>query len=128
MCYKIIINYYFIFIIIITFYRHQKVSKYCLMSILAISLSKIKKRIKYNKKKEIKTANHDIELIQDLLNEFNPNIKISNKKTYSLIGDKGYKTDKKYIIQKEKISICVKIEFEISLKFYFSTYNTKKSK
>lgn len=75
--------------------------------ILSVSLSKSKKKkIKYNKKeKEIKTANHDIELIQDLLNEFNPNIKISNDNKYSLIGDKAYKTDKDYYIKKEKITI-----------------------
>ena len=53
--------------------------------ILSVSLSKSKKKkIKYNKKeKEIKTANHDIELIQDLLNECNPSIKISNDNKYS---------------------------------------------
>ena len=75
--------------------------------ILSVSLSKSKKKkIKYNKKeKEIKTANHDIELIQDLLNECNPSIKISNDNKYSLIGDKGYKTDKNYYIKKEEITI-----------------------
>ena len=73
--------------------------------ILSVSLSKSKKKkIKYNKK-EIKTANHDIELIQDLLNECNPSIKISDDKKYSLIGDKGYKTGKNYYIQKEEITI-----------------------
>ena len=75
--------------------------------ILSVSLSKSKKKkIKYNKKeKEIKTANHDIELMQDLLNECNPSIKISDDNKYSLIGDKGYKTDKNYYIQKEEITI-----------------------
>ena len=74
--------------------------------IYSISLSKAKKKkIKYNNENiEIKTANHDVELIQKALDETNPNIKIYNDiKKYNLIGDKGYKTDKNFNIQKEKI-------------------------
>lgn len=75
--------------------------------IYSVSLFKSKtKKIMYNKKqKEIKTANHDTELVQDLLDECNPNIKIyKTENEYTLIGDKGYKTQQKFLIQKEKIT------------------------
>ena len=65
---------------------------------MALSLSKSKDKIIIynNSKKQIKTANHDVELIQQVLNECNPNIKIFNDvNKLTLIGDKGYKTDKK---------------------------------
>ena len=76
--------------------------------IYSVSLSKAKtKQIIYNNKiKQIKTANHDVELIQNVLNETNPNIKFFNNiNNLQLIGDKGYKTDKNFYIKKEKVSM-----------------------
>ena len=60
--------------------------------IYSVSLSKAKnKKIIYNNLvKQIKTANHDVELIQNVLNESNPNIKMFNDiKKCTLIGDAG---------------------------------------
>ena len=76
--------------------------------IMALSLSKSKDKIIIynNSKKQIKTANHDVELIQQVLNECNPNIKIFNDiNKLTLIGDKGYKTDKKFFLKNELITI-----------------------
>lgn len=76
--------------------------------IYSISLAKSKnKEIIFNKKKKkIKTANSDISLIQQTLNDCNPNIKLFNDiKNINLIGDKGYKTDKNFIIQKSNVTI-----------------------
>ena len=75
--------------------------------IMSVSLSKANtKEIKYGKKiKKIKTASNDTELVQDLLNASNPNIEIHDNCNYSVIGDKGYKTKKNFMIHKEKITI-----------------------
>ena len=76
--------------------------------IYSVSLSKAKtKQIIYNNKiKQINTVNHDVELIQNVLNETNPNIKFFNNiNNLQLIGDKGYKTDKNFYIKKEKVSM-----------------------
>jgi len=75
---------------------------------MGVSLSKSKNKtiIYNNSKKQIKTANHDVELIQQVLNECNPNIKIFNNiNKLTLIGDKGYKTDKNFFLKNELITI-----------------------
>jgi hypothetical protein len=73
---------------------------------VSISKAKIKQIIYNNKSKQIKTANHDVELIQNVLNETNPNIKFFNNiNNLQLIGDKGYKTDKNFYIKEEKVSM-----------------------